>query len=187
MARIIKRYANRKLYDMGAKKYVTLDEVASLVEAGVEIRIIDKETGGDITSVILSKAISGMISDSNGKEKAWPAAVLTEIIQKRSDAAVDYVKERLAAGMRTVKGVEEQFQQGWKRVTGREGSNGSGATEDLKQILQRMIEESVQYLIAKMNLPTRSEIQALNARLDEIERELKTHRRAKAQPRFAKR
>jgi polyhydroxyalkanoate synthesis repressor PhaR len=179
VAYVIKRYANRKLYDMGAKKYVTLDDVATLVESGLEVHIIDKQTGGDITNVVLSKAISEMISEDAGKEKTWRGAVLTEIIQKRSDAAVDFVKQRFAAGMRTVKDVEEQLQQGWKRVTGREGANGSGATEELKHILQRMIEESVQYLIAKMNLPTRSEIQALNARLDEIERELKTHRRSK--------
>src|SRR5207249_5392403 len=95
-------------------------------------------------------------------------------------AAVDYVKQRFAAGVRTVKDVEEQLQQRWKQVTGRENATGTSASEDLKVIMQRMIDESVQFLIAKMNLPTRAEINSLNARLDEIEQALKIERRAKA-------
>jgi polyhydroxyalkanoate synthesis repressor PhaR len=185
MARTIKRYANRKLYDTSAKRYLTLEEVAALVESGEEVHIIDKATGNDITSVVLSKAISERITESarKDKEKVWPPAMLSEMLQKQSDAVVDYVKQGFAAGARTVKDVEEQLQQRWKRVTGRENNAaGAGATEDLKMILHRMIEDSLRFLLAKMNLPTRAEINTLNERLEEIEKALKTKRRQSRQP-----
>jgi polyhydroxyalkanoate synthesis repressor PhaR len=179
MARIIKRYANRKLYDSSAKRYVKLEELAELVRGGEAVHIIDNESGGDITGVVLSKVVSEMISESARKDKTrLPASVLTEVIQRRSDAVVDYVKQGIAASARAVKDVEEQIQQRWKRATGREESSGS-ATEDLKMIIQRMVDESVQYLIGKMNLPTRAELNELNARLDEIEQALKMRRRGK--------
>lgn len=178
MAIVIKRYANRKLYDSTAKRYVTLEELADLVKSGQEVQIIDNKTSADITSVVLSKVLSEVILDTakNGDEQGQVnASVLREIIQKRSDAVVDYVKQGIEASVRTVKGVEQQiqqqFQQSWKRVTGHQDSTSS--TEDFKLIIQRMIDESLQFLIHKMNLPTRAEINELNSRLDELEKTLK--------------
>lgn len=176
MAHVIKRYANRKLYDCTAKRYIKLEELAELVKSGKEVKIIDNLTGEDITSVTLSKVLSEVISDTkqNGHINA---SMLREVLQKQSDAVVDYVKQGIEASVRTVKGVEQQLQQqiqqvqqGWKRVTGQEEASSA---EDFKFVFQRMIEESVQFLITKMNLPTRAEISQLNQRLDEIEELIK--------------
>lgn len=176
MAHVIKRYANRKLYDCTAKRYIKLEELAELVKSGKEVKIIDNLTGEDITSVTLSKVLSEVISDTkqNGHINA---SMLREVLQKQSDAVVDYVKQGIEASVRTVKGVEQQLQQqiqqvqqGWKRVTGQEEASSA---EDFKFVFQRMIEESVHFLITKMNLPTRAEISQLNQRLDEIEELIK--------------
>jgi polyhydroxyalkanoate synthesis repressor PhaR len=173
MATVIKRYANRKLYDCNAKRYVKLDELAELVKSGQDVQIIDNSTGEDITSVVLSKVLSEVISDKTQNGQVHPS-ILTEIIQKRAEV-VDYLKQGIEASVRTVKGVEQQLQhqleQGWQRVTGQNKSSNS--TEDFRNIFQRMIEESVQFLIGKMNLPTRAEINQLTKRLDEIEELLK--------------
>src|SRR5438067_564137 len=132
MAHVIKRYTNRKLYDTSAKQYVKLEELAALVRAGEEVKIIENRTGDDITSQVLSKVISEMISESAREQKSHlPVAVLSEMIQKRSDAVVEYFKQGLAASVRTVKGMS--------------------AREDIKMVIQRMIEDSMQFLIAKMN------------------------------------
>lgn len=175
MATVIKRYANRKLYDCNAKRYVKLEELAELVKKNQEVQIIDNSTGEDITSVVLSKVLSEVISDKsqNGQVNA---SILTEIIQKRSDMVVDYLKQGLEASVRTVKGVEQQLQhqleQGWQRVTGQK-DKATTSNEDFRNIFQRMIEESVQFLITKMNLPSRAELNQLHKRLDEIEELLK--------------
>lgn len=171
MARIIKRYENRKLYDSSAKQYITLEVVASFVRAGEEIQIIENKTGKDITNVVLSKVVSEIITDSAEKTKV-PSSVFTEVIQRRSDAVVDYLKTGIAAGVRTVKDVEEQIQQGWRKVAATEQRVVTSATEDLKSVIQRMIDESLQFLINKMNLPTRTEMQQLNSRLADIETQL---------------
>ena len=57
MAILIKRYANRKLYNTQTSRYITLKGIAELIESGREVRVIDNETGEDITSVTLSQIL----------------------------------------------------------------------------------------------------------------------------------
>ncbi len=57
MARIIKRYANRKLYDTADSHYVTLEKVAELFRAGEEIRVISNSTQQDITAATMAQII----------------------------------------------------------------------------------------------------------------------------------
>lgn len=56
-ARVIKRYANRKLYDTRASRYVTLNQISEYVKAGEEVRIIDNTTKEDLTSVTLAQIL----------------------------------------------------------------------------------------------------------------------------------
>lgn len=55
--RIIKRYANRKLYDTRDSRYVTLQEIAEFVRGTEDVRIIDNRTKDDLTSVTLAQII----------------------------------------------------------------------------------------------------------------------------------
>src|SRR5512143_4285033 len=55
--KIIKRYTNRKLYDTVESRYVTLDEIAEMIKAGSEVKIIDNRTKDDLTSVTLAQII----------------------------------------------------------------------------------------------------------------------------------
>ncbi len=54
---IVKRYQNRKLYNTQTKKYVTLEEIGELIKEAQEIKVIENETGADITAVTLSQII----------------------------------------------------------------------------------------------------------------------------------
>ena len=58
MARLIKRYGSRKLYDTSESRYVSLDEVAGFVRAGDEVQVIDNKSGQDTTAAILTQIIS---------------------------------------------------------------------------------------------------------------------------------
>ena len=53
--RLIKRYANRKLYDTSESRYVKLEEIADMVDRGEEVKIIDNETKEDITRISLAQ------------------------------------------------------------------------------------------------------------------------------------
>ncbi len=56
-ARIVKRYANRKLYDTRDSRYVTLQQIATFVRDGEDVRIIDNTTKEDLTNVTLAQII----------------------------------------------------------------------------------------------------------------------------------
>ncbi len=57
MARLIKRYENRKLYDTEASAYVSLSDVAALVRSGETVEVIDNATGNDLTAPVLTQII----------------------------------------------------------------------------------------------------------------------------------
>ncbi len=54
---LIKKYANRKLYDTRTSRYVTLEGIAELVRNGHDIKVVDRDNGHDITQVILSQIV----------------------------------------------------------------------------------------------------------------------------------
>lgn len=76
--RMIKRYANRKLYDTKASRYVTLEELASLVRAGEEIQVFDKATERDLTSATLAQ----IIFEGQKREPTLPVQALSDIIRR---------------------------------------------------------------------------------------------------------
>ena len=66
---LIKKYANRKLYDTTDKRYLTMDRLAELIKSGEEVSIVDNETGDDLTSSIVSQLLAREDSDT---DKAVP-------------------------------------------------------------------------------------------------------------------
>lgn len=58
MSRLIKRYGSRKLYDTHDSRYVSLEEIASLVRGGQEVRVIDNKSKEDVTAAVLTQILS---------------------------------------------------------------------------------------------------------------------------------
>jgi polyhydroxyalkanoate synthesis repressor PhaR len=77
-SRIIKRYANRKLYDTQHSRYVTLDEIAQMIRAGDDVKIIDNKSKEDLTSVTLAQ----IIFEEEKKQRSFlPLQAMRNIIQ----------------------------------------------------------------------------------------------------------
>lgn len=74
--RIIRRYANRKLYDTQESHYVTLTDVAKLIREGEEIRVTAKESGRDLTAATMAQII---FEETKGGQ-ALPIPALRKII-----------------------------------------------------------------------------------------------------------
>ena len=89
--KIVKRYANRKLYDTVQSCYVTLEDISVMVKAGDEVRVIDNKTGEDLTSVTLAQ----IIFETEKKKNFMPLSLLRGLIQERSDAWTVYARERV--------------------------------------------------------------------------------------------
>ena len=56
--RIIRKYANRRLYDSAASRHVTLDDIRRLIGAGERVKVIDDKSGEDLTRSILLQIIA---------------------------------------------------------------------------------------------------------------------------------
>jgi polyhydroxyalkanoate synthesis repressor PhaR len=80
--KLIKRYANRKLYDTERSCYVTLEEIAAMVRDGEEIRIVDQKTSDDLTSVTLAQII---FEEEKKSRRILPLPALRSIIQSSGE------------------------------------------------------------------------------------------------------
>ena len=78
-AKIIKRYQNRKLYDTDASCYVTLDEIAEMIQQGEEVAVVDNRNQKDITAATLTQII---FEKQKRSETPIPIATLRHIIQQ---------------------------------------------------------------------------------------------------------
>ncbi len=57
-ARVIRKYANRRLYDATASRHVTLEDLRRLIAAGERVQVVDDRTGEDLTRAVLLQIIS---------------------------------------------------------------------------------------------------------------------------------
>jgi polyhydroxyalkanoate synthesis repressor PhaR len=83
MPRLVKRYGNRKLYDTSESRYVTLDEIGRWVKAGEDVRILENDTGEDLTAVTFAQII---LEEERRKSGLLPLRVLRELIQHGENA-----------------------------------------------------------------------------------------------------
>lgn len=74
----IKRYENRKLYDTGARRYVTLEDLAARVARGEDVQVQDQRSGEDLTNLVLAQVLLEGV-----KEQATriPRQVLTRLVR----------------------------------------------------------------------------------------------------------
>src|SRR5688572_16296564 len=75
--RVIKRYANRKLYDTQRSRYVTLDQIAEMIRAGEDVKIVDNNSKEDLTAMTLAQ----IIFEEEKKASFMPLSALRNIIQ----------------------------------------------------------------------------------------------------------
>lgn len=93
--RIIKRYANRKLYDTRDSRYVTLQQIAEHVRAGEEVTIIDNTTKEDLTNVTLAQIVYEEERRSEGEARRTSPAfdTLRNLIQNGGERFMGALRE----------------------------------------------------------------------------------------------
>lgn len=175
MARTIKRYANRKLYDVAARRYVKLDELADFIQAGEEVQVIDKETGQDITETTLSKIAAATV-----RQPAEPISrnALVSFIRQPSDLFFGYMRRTVSAGLDTVQQIDRQFERlgAMLRDALRPGAKESGGTDELAPALRSVIETFVAQCVAEQlaerGVPSAAEFNRLQRRVAELEKRI---------------
>jgi polyhydroxyalkanoate synthesis repressor PhaR len=74
---LIKKYGNRRLYDTGDSRYITLDELAAKVRTGVDVRVVDAQNGEDLTQATLVQ----VVLEAGNAAKFLPVQLLTQMIR----------------------------------------------------------------------------------------------------------
>jgi polyhydroxyalkanoate synthesis regulator phasin len=142
---IIKKYANRKLYDTRTSSYITLEGIAGLVRDGHEIKVMDRETGQDLTQVTLSQIVLS-------EEKRGPSHLIDGgALQERGQALLDYVRKTLNVPSDLVNQMER-----------RRGD------------LEGMVDEAIERALHRLRIPSHTDIDKINKRLDRISAQLKS-------------
>ncbi len=88
--RVIKRYANRKLYDTQHSRYVTLDQIADMIRGGDDVKIVDNKSKEDLTSVTLAQ----IIFEEEKRQKSFlPLQAMRNIIQSGGESITHLVSQ----------------------------------------------------------------------------------------------
>jgi polyhydroxyalkanoate synthesis repressor PhaR len=129
-ARVIKRYANRKLYDTQHSRYVTLDQIADMIRGGDDVKIVDNKTKEDLTSVTLAQ----IIFEEEKRQKSFlPLQAMRNIIQSGGESItqlVNQAKGRMSQMIPHIGHVGHIGQSGKKGdEPDDDAGNGGGATE----------------------------------------------------------
>ncbi len=74
---VIKKYANRRLYDTSNSRYINLEDIAALVRNGKDVQVLDAASGEDITRVTLTQII---VEDAKGQPSGLPLELLRQLI-----------------------------------------------------------------------------------------------------------
>jgi polyhydroxyalkanoate synthesis repressor PhaR len=78
---VVKKYANRRLYDTSASAYVTLDDLADMVKRGTDFVVFDAKTNEDITRQVLTQII---VEEENRGQNLLPIQFLRQLIRSYS-------------------------------------------------------------------------------------------------------
>lgn len=112
MARLIKRYGNRKMYDTTASRYVTLDGVTELIRTGEDLRIVDNDTGEDLTAVTFAQII---YEEEKRKSGFLELPALRWIIQQ-GGATMQEILSRVDKGREAIENVREMAEERMRHV-----------------------------------------------------------------------
>src|SRR5262245_27758817 len=120
----IKKYANRKLYHTNRKQYITLEGIASLIQAGEQVQVLDNETGEDITAPILTQ----VVLQSRANSDRLPTHVLTGLIQAGGDT-ISGMRRSFWTALGGAKMVDDEIR---RRLGGLPAEGGVGDDEAMR-------------------------------------------------------
>lgn len=109
---MLKKYSNRRLYDTRNSRYVTLEDVSTMIRSGEQVRIQDATTGEDVTAFILTQIV---LEAAKRRNSLLPESVLHLIIRYGDNALSDffekYFQKTLQNYLETKKAFDQQFGQ----------------------------------------------------------------------------
>ena len=103
---VIKKYANRRLYNTDTSSYITLDHLAVMTREGRDFQVFDAKTGEDITHNVLTQIV---MDGENGGQTMLPVPFLRQLIAMYGDSMQSMVPHYLEASMAAFAKNQAQF------------------------------------------------------------------------------
>jgi polyhydroxyalkanoate synthesis repressor PhaR len=112
---VVKKYANRRLYNTETSSYITLDNLADMVRAGRDFVVYDARSGDDITRSVLTQII---VEEENKGRALLPTTFLRQLIGFYGDSIGGVVPRYLEQTMTTIARQQEQMRDAVKTTMG---------------------------------------------------------------------
>src|SRR5262247_3785277 len=135
MGRLVKRYGNRKLYDTSESRYVTLEEIGRWVKAGEDVKILENDSGEDLTAVTFAQII---LEEERKKSGLLSLRVLRELIQ-HGEAALQNLAATVDRGMEAIRTAPERARERVQELT-----SVSDRLGELQRRLDEVVRRSVE-------------------------------------------
>jgi len=171
---LIKRYSNRKLYNTRESRYITLDELAELVKTGSNIRVVDNDSGEDLTSVTLSQIL--LENERKGRD-ALPRPLLVELIQKGDDL-FDSLRRSISSGVDMIADAGGDLERTVRRLVSRGELNPDEGETLVRRLadwvkegqseIGGQIDQRIQQIARRFDVPAREEVDRLRASIDRL-------------------
>lgn len=104
---LIKKYGNRRLYDTAGSRYVNLDDIARFIREGNDVRVVDAESGRDLTRVVLTQIIT---EDAKDKPTGLPLELLRQLIVASDEVRQEFVMWYLKSAFDSYQKVQDALQ-----------------------------------------------------------------------------
>jgi polyhydroxyalkanoate synthesis repressor PhaR len=105
---VIKKYANRRLYNTASSTYVTLDDLSQMVKEGVDFAVYDAKTGEEITRSVLTQII---FEEENKGTNLLPINFLRQLIRFYGDSMQAFVPSYLEFSIDTLTREQEKLRK----------------------------------------------------------------------------
>lgn len=171
----IKRYANRKLYDTTTSSYVSLEKIHDLIRHGIDVEIVDSQTGEDITSITLAQVV---VEVEKSRRNLLPLDAIKDLLQRGSESVLDFLEQSRRAGLGALSMADDARERAYRRMVEQGEMAEDEAREFMSSLgenlgkqrkdLERSIDRRVRDIVDGMRLPSRTEIDALNKKLDRV-------------------
>jgi polyhydroxyalkanoate synthesis repressor PhaR len=109
---IIKKYANRRLYNTASSSYITLEDLARMVRENIDFKVLDAKTGDDITHSILTQII--MDEEANGGQML-PVSFLRQLIGMYGNSMQALMPSYLEASMANFRDNQSKIREAFEK------------------------------------------------------------------------
>ncbi len=109
---IIKKYANRRLYNTDTSSYITLDDLAKMVRENIDFNVLDAKSGDDITHTILTQII---VEEESHGSQMLPVSFLRDLIGMYGNSMQAMMPSYLEASMANLRKNREQIQSAFTK------------------------------------------------------------------------